>query len=264
MDNNPIQFNDVLGLYTERQAKRLERAGKRHGYTTTRVENRNKEGDIGLKFEKEIDGVKYFETYYSGRFKGARNHEAIVRLSADEVNFYNEHAPDEDKKFHWYFQGLKMGQHEFDKLARGFRDYQNQQMSLPVWERSSSQGGASPCDGFWQGFIGFGIGGSTSTARVFWSGGNVAKTQAANFAKSKGMITLEMTTSGRVMNTINPLLPKVVSRPIWDKLSSNFATGAVGEINVFHNVAGVSMNSTWKRIEYKILENNEMIFHNVR
>ena len=100
--------------------------------------------------------------------------------------------------------------------------------------------------------------------RVFWSGGDIAKNSAMNFAKANGMKTLEMTTSGRIMNTVSPYLPRSISSPIWDGLSKNFARGATGSINVFQNVAGVSLKSTWRRIEYPILQNNNIIFHTVK
>ena len=97
--------------------------------------------------------------------------------------------------------------------------------------------------------------------RVFWSGGNVAKTAAADFAAANGMKTLDMTTSGRIMNSISLYLPKSISSPIWNKLSSNFAKGASGNINVFQNSAGVSINSTWRLVEYPILKNQNIIFN---
>lgn len=101
-------------------------------------------------------------------------------------------------------------------------------------------------------------------SRVFWSGGGIAKNSAMNFAKANGMKTLEMTTSGRIMNTVSPYLPRSISSPIWDGLSKNFARGATGNINVFQNAAGVSLRSTWRRIEYPILQNNNIIFHTVK
>lgn len=85
-----------------------------------------------------------------------------------------------------------------------------------------------------------------------------------NFAKANGMKTLEMTTSGRIMNTLSPYLPRLISTPIWDGLSKNFARVATGNINVFQNAAGVSLRSTWRRIEYPILQNNNIIFHTVK
>jgi hypothetical protein len=100
--------------------------------------------------------------------------------------------------------------------------------------------------------------------RVFWSGGNLAKTAAADFAATNGMKTLEMTTGGRIMNFISPYLPRSVSSPIWNQLSSNFAKGASGNINVFQNAAGVNLNSTWRLVEYPILKNQNIIFNIVK
>ena len=103
-----------------------------------------------------------------------------------------------------------------------------------------------------------------SVGRVFWSGGNVAKTAAADFAKANGMKTLEMTTSGRIMNTVIPYLPCSILSPIWDRLFVNFARGAKGEINVVQNATGVGLNSTWRRIEYSILQSNKIIYNIVK
>ena len=99
---------------------------------------------------------------------------------------------------------------------------------------------------------------------VFWSGGDIAKTAAMDFAKTYGMKTLEMTTSGYIMNNLSPYLPRFISSPIWDKLSANFARGALGNINVFQNAAGVSLESTWRRIEYPILKDNSLIYNIVK
>ena len=100
--------------------------------------------------------------------------------------------------------------------------------------------------------------------RVFWSGGDVAKNAAMDFAKSNGMKTLEMTTGGRIMNSVSPYLPRSISSPIWDGLSRNFGRGASENINVFQNAAGVSLKSTWRRIEYPILQNNNIFYHIVK
>lgn len=103
-----------------------------------------------------------------------------------------------------------------------------------------------------------------SGGRVFWSGGNTAKTAAAEFAKASGMETLEMTTTGSIMNTISPYLPNSITRPIWNKLSTNFARGATGDINVFQNTAGISLKSTWAKIEFPILQNKNIIYQMVK
>lgn len=82
-----------------------------------------------------------------------------------------------------------------------------------------------------------------------------------DFAKTNGMTTLEMTTGGRIMNTIGPYLPRSISSPIWDRLSTNFAKGAAGDVNAFQSALGVRLNSTWTRIEYPILQNKNIIYH---
>jgi hypothetical protein len=43
-----------------------------------------------------------------------------------------------------------------------------------------------------------------------------------------------------------------------------FARGPAGDVNVFQNAAGVSINSTWKRIEFPILQNNNIIYNTVK
>ena len=109
------------------------------------------------------------------------------------------------------------------------------------------------------------ISSSISKAPVFWSGSKSAKSAATNFAKNNGFKTLEMTTPGRVLNAIDPVLPNSLSRPIWDGLSKNFAKGAGNsEINVFHSSKGVRINSTWKRVEYPIVKNKNLIYHTVK
>ncbi len=95
-----------------------------------------------------------------------------------------------------------------------------------------------------------------ASGRVFWSGGNAAKNTAAGFAKSNGMKTLEMTKKGRVMNALNPILPRSVSSPIWRNLSTNFAKGAKGEAHLFTTPIGPRPGSIWLSIERPILQQN--------
>ena len=58
--------------------------------------------------------------------------------------------------------------------------------------------------------------------KVFWFGGDVAKNAAMSFAKANGLKTHEMTTRGRIINTVGPYLPRSISTLIWDGLSRNF------------------------------------------
>ncbi|WP_443946591.1 RHS repeat-associated core domain-containing protein [Pedobacter sp. AW1-32] len=92
--------------------------------------------------------------------------------------------------------------------------------------------------------------------RVFWSGGNIAKDAALEFAKSNGMKTLEMTTRGRIMNAISPYLSRSISNPIWNSLSRSFAEGARGEVNFITTSLGPRPTSIWMTIEKPILEQN--------
>ncbi|MDR1153694.1 MAG: hypothetical protein LBL04_03205 [Bacteroidales bacterium] len=91
--------------------------------------------------------------------------------------------------------------------------------------------------------------------RVFWSGEGALNT-AMNYAKSTGGTTLEMTTKGGIMNTLNPILPRSISNPIWRNLSTNFAKGAIGEAHFFTSHLGPRPGSIWLNIEKPILEQN--------
>jgi hypothetical protein len=95
---------------------------------------------------------------------------------------------------------------------------------------------------------------TATTGRVFWSGGNVAKTSATDFAATNGMKTLEMTPVGKIMEIASPYIPNSISAPIWNKLSTNFAKGATGEANVFLRAAGPRPTSIWITLEKPILE----------
>lgn len=92
--------------------------------------------------------------------------------------------------------------------------------------------------------------------RVFWSGGDIAKNAAAEFAVANGMKTLEMTATGSFMNAVSPYLPRTITNPIWDNLSRNFAKGAEGEVNFFTTATGARPTSIWDTVEKPILESN--------
>jgi hypothetical protein len=113
------------------------------------------------------------------------------------------------------------------------------------------------------------MGGTTEAvagSSVFWSGGNVAKSAAAEFASANGLKTLEMTTKGSIMNAVSPYLPRAVSNPIWNSLSTNFAKGAAGEANFFTTVAGPRATSIWSTVEQPILQSNSVniITHTIK
>ncbi|HJW27722.1 MAG TPA: RHS repeat-associated core domain-containing protein, partial [Saprospiraceae bacterium] len=86
---------------------------------------------------------------------------------------------------------------------------------------------------------------TSATGRVFWSGGDIAKTAAADFAKATGGKTLEMTFTGKIMNSVSPILPRSITGPVWNGLSTNFAKGASGSANFFTTPAGPRAGSIW-------------------
>jgi RHS repeat-associated protein len=102
--------------------------------------------------------------------------------------------------------------------------------------------------------------------RVFWSGGrDIAGSAAMDFAKAEGMQTLEMTFKGKLLEKLTDMTSYSFTKPLWDRASRSFAKGAEGTVNTFQNATdGVSLGSTWRRIEYDILKDkNTIIFHDV-
>ncbi|MES2997497.1 MAG: RHS repeat-associated core domain-containing protein, partial [Verrucomicrobiota bacterium] len=90
---------------------------------------------------------------------------------------------------------------------------------------------------------------------VFWSGGRVAEDAARNFANAKNGIIIGDTAAGRTLAQATQGLPWSQARPQWLSLSEDFARCASGEVNVFQNARGLSLDSIW-RSEYKILRQN--------
>jgi RHS repeat-associated protein len=66
MDNNPILFNDKLGLYTKRRAERMEKKAQDKGYSTGGVYK----AEGGGKFSYGFNKLDYEAGEYSGQFKG--------------------------------------------------------------------------------------------------------------------------------------------------------------------------------------------------
>ncbi|HKK61083.1 MAG TPA: RHS repeat-associated core domain-containing protein, partial [Bacteroidales bacterium] len=102
-----------------------------------------------------------------------------------------------------------------------------------------------------------------SITRVFWSGGEKAMNAAANYAKAKGMTTLEMTRAGSNLTNLAKGFPWSKAGPLWQRLSTAYAKGAKGTVHVFHNSRGIGTNSVWRTIEYPILKQNgvNIIYH---
>ncbi len=102
--------------------------------------------------------------------------------------------------------------------------------------------------------------------RVFWSGGKVAQKAAEAWAKVNNATTLEMTKAGqRLQETTKGLDWLTQARPQWVAASQEFAAGATGEVHVFHNSGGVSLQSIWATVEYQALMLNpnvtQIIYH---
>ena len=108
---------------------------------------------------------------------------------------------------------------------------------------------------------------TSTTGRVFWSGGgNPAVQEAAKiFATQNGMTTLEMTTKGKLLTALTNATSYNFTKPLWQKASISFAKGAQGTVHVFHNTGGINVKSIWGTIEYPILKNKgtNIIYHNV-
>jgi hypothetical protein len=106
---------------------------------------------------------------------------------------------------------------------------------------------------------------SSGTGRVFWSGGDLAKNAAINFAKANGMTTLEMTRAGQNLTKLTQDLPWDQAKPMWERLSSAYAKGAKGNVHVFQNATdGVSLKSIWRTHEFpNLVGKNNITFHNI-
>ena len=95
---------------------------------------------------------------------------------------------------------------------------------------------------------------NSNTNRVFWSGGDMAKIAAMDYAKKNGAITLEMTTKGKLLDVATKALGYKRTRNLWNIASRQFALGARGNVNVFINPARFNKaGSVFTTIENPIL-----------
>lgn len=80
------------------------------------------------------------------------------------------------------------------------------------------------------------------------------------------MKTLEMTRAGGDLTNLTKGMSWAEREPMWHRLSSQFAKGAKGDVHVFQNAGGISVNSTWGTIEYPILKGNKanIIYHIIK
>jgi hypothetical protein len=95
-----------------------------------------------------------------------------------------------------------------------------------------------------------------AATRVFWSGGNAAKTAATDWAAANGGVTLEMTEAGQAARAATAGMNYLQARPVWEMASQSFAGGASGPVHVFQSAAGVMIDSVWAEFEYRALLGN--------
>ena len=60
---------------------------------------------------------------------------------------------------------------------------------------------------------------------------------AANYAKSNGMTTLEMTRAGQNLTNLTQGMPWEQAGPMWRRLSAGYAKGATRPVHVFQNAS---------------------------
>jgi len=108
---------------------------------------------------------------------------------------------------------------------------------------------------------------TTTTQRVFWSGGDVAQEAAENWAKQNNGTTLEMYLKnvGNNLKEVTETMPWKDAKPMWENVSKEFAKGASDVVHVFQKAEGVGVKSIWGNIEYPELIKNqgvkEIIYH---
>ena len=90
---------------------------------------------------------------------------------------------------------------------------------------------------------------------VFWSGGRLAEDAARAFAITKRGVVIGDTVKGRALASATEGVPWSQARLQWLELSEDFARSASGEVNVFQNSRGLSVDSIWRN-EYQILLQN--------
>jgi hypothetical protein len=101
--------------------------------------------------------------------------------------------------------------------------------------------------------------------RVFWTGGEEAKSAATSFATENGGETLNMTAEGRALEAATQGIPLAKAQSLLNAASQIFAEGASGEAHVFINLLGANPESIWANTELPALVKNsnvaDVIFH---
>jgi acyl-CoA synthetase (NDP forming) len=90
---------------------------------------------------------------------------------------------------------------------------------------------------------------------VFWAGGRAAEDAARAFANANNGVIMTDTAAGRALAQATEGMSWTEARLQTLKASQDFARAASGEVNVFQNARGLSLDSLW-RSEYSILMQN--------
>ncbi|MPT31988.1 MAG: hypothetical protein E2600_10065 [Chryseobacterium sp.] len=69
-----------------------------------------------------------------------------------------------------------------------------------------------------------------------------------------------MTRAGQNLEKLTGGLPWEVAKPMWQKMSAQFARGASNTANVFINTAKYSNGSIWRTLEAPILQSRGVGF----
>ena len=93
---------------------------------------------------------------------------------------------------------------------------------------------------------------------VFWSGGRLAEDAARAYAHSNHGIVIGDTVAGKTLAQQTRGLPWAGARHNWQTLSEKFARSASGEVHVFQNARGISVDSIWRQ-EHSILTKNPKV-----
>ena len=98
-------------------------------------------------------------------------------------------------------------------------------------------------------------GAADGTSHVFWSGGQAAEDAARTFASANNGVIIGDTAAGQALAQSTAGVSWSQAMPQWLSMSENFAKTASGEVNVFQNARGLSVDSIWRN-EYQILKQN--------
>jgi RHS repeat-associated protein len=99
-----------------------------------------------------------------------------------------------------------------------------------------------------------------TATRVFYSGGDVAKNAAIEWAANNNGITITDTPGGANLEIVTKGMDWITqAKPLWDAESETYAAGASGIVHVFLNSSGYNPLGIWLTIEYPTLMLNNNV-----